>query len=75
MLKTSSLILLQNEFDITPESHRHEKMQSCNVLLIIPRYAKSSDLVSMSIIGNFYIWENFGIFVLKGKRDQIIYRR
>ena len=41
MLKTSSLHLLQKEFDITPELHHHEKMQSCKVLSMIPRYTQN----------------------------------
>ena len=66
MLKTSHLQLLWKEFDITLESHHHEKMQSCNVLTMIPRYAQNSNLVSMSLIGNFNIWEDFGMFVIEG---------
>ena len=65
MLKTASLHLLCKEFDITPESHHHEKMQHFYVLTMIPRYAQNSNLASMSLIGNFDIWEDFGMFVIE----------
>ena len=64
MLETSSLRLLQ-EFDITPERHHHGKMQSCKILSMIPRYAQNSNLVNMSLIGNFGIWEDSGIFAFE----------
>ena len=65
VLKTSSLEFLQKEFDITPEPHHHEKMQSCKVLSMILRYAQNSNLVSMSLIGKFNNWEDFGMFVFE----------
>ena len=43
-----------------------KKMQSCNVLSMIPRYAQNSKLASMSLIGNFDIWEEFSMFVIEG---------
>ena len=43
---------------------------------MIPRYAQLSNLVCMPLIGNFDIWEDFGMFLIEGKkRDQIFYRR
>ena len=66
MLKTSSLHLLWKEFDITQESYHHEKSQSRTVLTMTPRYVQNSNLVNLSLIGNFDIWEDFGMFVIEG---------
>ena len=51
-------------------SHQHhtmiKKLQSINVSSGIPGKMQDLNLKSMSLIGNFDIWEEFGIFDIEG---------